>query len=360
LPLTDRPTTFFVETRSGVKQHKELRFPDPPPTATDRSATAPPPPPPAKKKRKRGENPAGKDDDASGSSNSAPARRSVRFRPQTSYAEFDDYDSDDYDDTTAAASPKRVPEEAGDDPEYDAAVKEEEDDDDAALAALASAAAAPVVDVDLDVDEKPDVKPHVDVSYTGFSIFGKTLVCMYVPPSALLIPSLGNVKFRRNRVEPWPPLAADSTPAPTGEIRQLSSEPSSSSSRAGSTRPRSVSATATPVPLPSPSRRQRTPLFRSMTPDEMATDDDGGAALLSLRERSMSIALDLDDDSADGVGGKAQTRASSVAAQEASEFAVPSVPASTVRAGSALSRASNLRGVGSVPSQPSVKDYYTT
>jgi hypothetical protein len=93
-----------------------------------------------------------------------------------------------------------------------------------------------------------------------------------------------------------------------------------------------------------------------MVTDDEDDEDDGGAALLALRERSMSIALDMDD--AVQVTEEIDGRGSSIF-QDASEFAVPSAPASR-RAGSALSRASNLRGVRSVPGQPSVKDYYTT
>jgi hypothetical protein len=99
-----------------------------------------------------------------------PARRSTRLRTRASYTDDGEDDNDDDDVTNSSQAEQDV-----DDPEY-SAVKEEEVDDEF-LGALA-AAAEPAAD---DVEQKPDLKAHVDVSYTGFSIFGKTLVCMSVP-----------------------------------------------------------------------------------------------------------------------------------------------------------------------------------
>ena len=44
----------------------------------------------------------------------------------------------------------------------------------------AQAIAASVPTTVDDEDEKPDLKPRLKVSYSGFSIFGRTLVVMYV------------------------------------------------------------------------------------------------------------------------------------------------------------------------------------
>lgn len=148
-------------------------------------------------------------------------------------------------------------------------------------------------------EEKPDVKPKLHVTYNGFSIFGRTLVVVYVRFLFSKGPLLLQLKAcLGKRLEPYPPLTEDqvrasmaSTAAPTPfSQRQLSATPLPASARPNTRRP-SASASASsrpPVPLfrPSPTATPE--------PEEAAARDDG--ELERFRLRSQSLALDLDDD----------------------------------------------------------------
>jgi hypothetical protein len=110
------------------------------------------------------------------SSDNRPRRHSARAQA-VSYAETRESDDDEDGDLDVVVG----------DSEY---VKEEEADDEEALEALRSTSRhTTTVNLRDDDDEKPDLKPHVDVKYAGFSIFGKTLVCMFVHTDPQLITS---------------------------------------------------------------------------------------------------------------------------------------------------------------------------
>ncbi|GAA94711.1 uncharacterized protein L969DRAFT_94661 [Mixia osmundae IAM 14324] len=107
-----------------------------------------------------------------------------------------------------------------------------EDDEAAAMDAVRD------VPIEAD-DEKPDSKPKLSVSYTGFSIFHKTLVVIVQPTNGYIAPE---------------------KPVKT-EDRQLTEEPDLARSRSLSAFDRSRSISGTPAP---PSNAF--PLFRSVTP----------------------------------------------------------------------------------------------
>jgi len=149
-------------------------------------------------------------------------------------------------------------------------VKEEPQDDDEVFLAPGSRSSKPLFlppdNEDEDEDQKPEGKPKLRVSYTGFSIFGKTLVVI---------------------VEPYPALD-NSRASVAPSDRELSVDPRGrEASVAGSEfdgrgRSRSMSTMA-------PLRSAADPLFRPDTPFEEQDDGDTEADLERFRLRSQSV-----------------------------------------------------------------------